>query len=62
MKFFILIFALLLTNPAFAHSGHGFDDNLMHLVLHGAFWTLLAGLVYKVVSYFKAKKPKKATN
>jgi hypothetical protein len=56
MKFITLIFALLLTNQAFAHSGHGFDDNLMHLVFHGVFWTLLAGLVYKVVSYFKAKK------
>tara|TARA_R110001583_G_scaffold26571_5_gene95792 strand:- start:767 stop:955 length:189 start_codon:yes stop_codon:yes gene_type:complete len=56
MKFITLIFALLLTNQAFAHAGHGFDDNLMHFVFHAIFWTLLAGLVYKVIRHFKAKK------
>lgn len=56
MKFFTLIFALLLTNQAVAHPGHGFDDNLMHFVFHALFWALLGSVVYKAVHYFMAKK------
>lgn len=56
MKFITLIFTLLLSTQAFAHAGHGMEDNIMHLAFHAVFWTLLAGLIYKLVSHFKAKK------
>lgn len=60
MKYITLIFTLLLSSQAFAHAGHGMEDNMMHLVFHAIFWTLLAGLIYKVFRYFKNKKANKA--
>jgi hypothetical protein len=56
MKFITLVFTLLLSSQAFSHAGHGFEDNLIHLLFHAVFWVSLAVLFYKVVSYFKAKK------
>ncbi|TEW56808.1 hypothetical protein E2R68_01880 [Psychromonas sp. RZ22] len=60
MKFFTLIFALLLSSQAFAHPGHGMEDGLSHLFFHAVFWVLFTAVIVKAVVYFKHKKSKKS--
>ena len=56
MKFFTLIFVLLLSSQAFAHHDHLMSNDLMHSLYHGIFWVLCVLVVVKAVSYFKAKR------
>lgn len=56
MKFFTLIFTLLLSTQAFAHEDHALGEGALHLFYHAVFWGLLAVVAVKAVSYFKNKK------
>ena len=60
MKFFTLIFTLLLTSQAFAHNDHALGEGTLHLLYHAIFWGLFAAVAVKVVGYFKNKKKHKA--
>ncbi|GLS90774.1 hypothetical protein GCM10007916_18410 [Psychromonas marina] len=59
MKFFTLIFALLLSSQAFAHHPHLMSSDAMHSIYHAIFWILCGVVVVKAVSYFKAKRKQK---
>jgi len=59
MKFFTLIFTLLLTSQAFAHSDHALGEGALHLFYHAVFWGLFAVVAVKAVGYFKNKKKHK---
>lgn len=56
MKFFTLIFTLLLSTQAFAHEDHALGEGALHLFYHAVFWGLLAIVLVKAVSYFRNKK------
>ncbi len=56
MKYFTLMFALLLSSQAFAHDDHALGDGTLHLIYHAIFWGLFALIIVKAVTYFKAKK------
>lgn len=59
MKFFTLLFTLLLTSQAFAHTDSHLGEGVPHEIYHAVFWGLLAFIIIKAVIYFKAKKNKK---
>ncbi|WP_372882017.1 hypothetical protein [Psychromonas sp.] len=59
MKYFTLIFALILTNQAVAHTDHALGEGTLHLVYHLAFWGIFAAVVVKGFHYFKNKKSQK---
>ncbi|MEI6893983.1 MAG: hypothetical protein V5789_04985 [Colwellia sp.] len=59
MKFVTLIFTLLLSSQAFAHSDHALGDGSLHLIYHAVFWGLLAAVAVKSVTYFRAKRKQK---
>ena len=59
MKFFTLIFSLLLTSQAFAHTDHALGEGSLHMLYHAAFWGLCAVVGYKAFTYFKNKKNQK---
>lgn len=60
MKFFTLIFTLLLTSQAFAHNDHALGEGALHLLYHAIFWGLFAAVAVKAVRYFKNNKKHKA--
>lgn len=62
MKFFTLIFTLLLSTQAFAHSDHALGDGMLHMAVHAVLLVLLAVVVVKGISYFKNKKKQKLGN
>ena len=49
MKFFTLIFTLLLSSQAFAHNDHALGEGALHLVYHTVFWALFALVAFNVV-------------
>jgi hypothetical protein len=59
MKFFTLIFTLLLSTQAFSHQDHVLGEGALHLFYHAVFWGLFAVVVIKAVAYFKNKKKHK---
>ncbi len=59
MKFFTLIFTLLLSSQAFAHHDHLMSSGTLHSVYHAIFWIFCGVVAVKAVSYFKAKKSRK---
>jgi len=59
MKFFTLIFTLLLSTQAFAHTDHALGEGALHLLYHVVFWGLFAVVAVKGVLYFKNKKKSK---
>lgn len=60
MKFFTMIFALLLSAQAFAHTDHALGEGSLHMAYHAIFWGLFAVVVFKVLVYFKNKKKKQS--
>jgi hypothetical protein len=58
MKFFTLIFTLLLSAQAFAHEDHALEGSF-HLIFHAVFWGLCAVVAVKAIGYFKNKKKQK---
>ena len=60
MKFFTLIFTLLLTSQAFAHSDHALGEGSLHLIYHAVFLGLFAVVAVKALSYFKKNKKQKS--
>ncbi|MGJ8680070.1 hypothetical protein [Paraglaciecola sp.] len=54
MKFILLICSVLLSSQAFAHQDHALGES--HIAYHIAFYALLALVVFKGVSWLKAKK------
>jgi len=60
MKFFTLIFTLLLSAQAFAHEDHALGEGTLHLIYHAVFWGLFAVVLIKAIGYFKHKKKQKA--
>ncbi|MEH6453486.1 MAG: hypothetical protein V7782_10665 [Psychromonas sp.] len=56
MKYFTLIFTLLLSSQAFAHSDHALGDGVLHMLVHAILLALLAAVAVKGISYFKNKK------
>ena len=59
MKFFTLVFTLLMTSQAFAHTDHVLGEGALHLFYHGVFWTLCVVVAVKAFAYFKAKRKQK---
>ncbi|MFT5559388.1 MAG: hypothetical protein ACJAXN_002165 [Psychromonas sp.] len=59
MKFFTLIFTLLLSTQVFAHQDHALGEGSLHLLYHAIFWGLCAVVTVKAVGYFKNKKKQK---
>tara|TARA_R110001583_G_scaffold71575_1_gene201481 strand:+ start:1068 stop:1256 length:189 start_codon:yes stop_codon:yes gene_type:complete len=60
MKFFTLIFTLLLSTQAFAHTDHALGEGSLHLIYHAIFWGILALVVVKAVLYFNHKRKQKS--
>lgn len=58
MKFFTLIFTLLLSSQAFAHTDHVLGEGALHLLYHAIFWAGFAFVAVKLMSYFMNKKKK----
>lgn len=56
MKFITLIFALLLSSQAFAHTDHAMGEGMLHMIYHVVFWTIFAAVVAKAIHYFVSKK------
>ena len=63
MKFFTLVFSLvftlLLSTQASAHTDHALGEGSLHLLYHAIFWGLFAVVAVKGVLYFKNKKKSK---
>ena len=55
MKFITLLFALVLSSQAFAHTDHALGHGALHMVYHAFFWGLFAVVIFKAVTYFKNK-------
>ena len=60
MKFLTLLisFFTLFTTQAFAHSDHALGEGAFHTFYHIAFWCILAAVIIKAYTWFKAKKQK----
>ena len=56
MKFFTLIFTLLLSTQAFAHTDHALGEGAIHLLYHAVFWGLFAVVAVKVCFISKIRK------
>jgi tellurite resistance protein TehA-like permease len=62
MKFFTLIFTLLMTSQAFAHTDHVLGEGALHLFYHALFWGGFAFVAVKLVSYFMKKRKQNVDN
>lgn len=60
MKFFTLIFTLLLSSQAFAHTDHAMGEGSLHMIYHTVFWTLFAAVIVKAIHYIVSKKKAKS--
>ena len=60
MKFITLLFALLLSSQAFAHTDHALGHGALHMVYHAVFWGLFAVVVFKAVTYLKNRNKQKS--
>jgi len=55
MKFITLLFALVLSSQAFAHTDHALGNGALHMAYHVIFGIVFAAVVFKAVTYFKNK-------
>ncbi len=62
MKFIYIIFSMLLSSQAFAHTDHALGEGSLHIIYHAVFWAVFAALIFKACNYFKAKKNKHMKN
>jgi len=60
MKFITLLFALVLSSQAFAHTDHALGHGALHMVYHAVFWGLFAVVVFKAVTYLKNRNKQKS--
>ena len=60
MKFITLLFALVLSSQAFAHTDHALGHGTLHMVYHAVFWGLFAVVVFKAVTYLKNRNKQKS--
>jgi len=60
MKFITLLFALLLSSQAFAHTDHALGHGALHMVYHAVFWGLFAVVIFKAVTYLKNRNKQKS--
>ena len=60
MKFITLLFALVLSSQAFAHTDHALGHGALHMVYHAVFWGLFAVVIFKAVTYLKNRNKQKS--